>query len=171
MNENEKRRYKGIAGRIRMAMEMRNISLHDLARLTGLHEEKLARFIIRRGEMSGDELNEVARVLNVPARWIISGEGNPEDGYKKVQAPEARFRPAGVPPLGWLMTRLASDSWVRIYDTGGAMSLETMEPIYDAEAVAIRDWCDWERVRLKDVVLIGAVNDPDTVDPVVEVYI
>jgi len=171
MNENEKRRYKGIAGRIRMAMEMRNISLHDLARLTGLHDEKLARFIVRRGEMSGDELNEVARVLNVPWRWIVSGEGNPEDGYKKVQAPEARFRPAGVPPLGWLMTRLASDSWVRVYETDGATSLEAMEPIYDAEAEAFRDWSGWQRVQTKDVVLIRAVNDPDTVEPVVEIYI
>lgn len=111
--------------------------------------------------MSGEDIRRMAEVLGVTLNWLLGDE----------QSTEMERRPAGVPPLGWLMARLASDSWVRIYETGGATSLETMEPVYDAEVEWIRRWSEWERVRTKDVVLIRAVNDPDTVEPVVEVYI
>ena len=161
MNENEKRQQKGIVERIQEALAKKEMTTRELARKAGMTEVKLARFLNRKGGMSGEDIRRIAEVLGVSLNWLLGDE----------QSTEMERRPAGVPPLGWLMTRLASDSWVRIYETGGATSLETMEPVYDAEAVAIRDWCDWEHVRLKDVVLIRAVNDPDTVDPVVEIYI
>lgn len=161
MNENEKRQQKGIVERIQEALEKKEMTTRELAKRAGMTEVKLARFLNRKGGMSGEDIRRIAEVLGVSLNWLLGDE----------QSTEMERRPAGVPPLGWLMTRLASDSWVRIYETGGATSLEAMEPVYDAEAVAIRDWCDWEHVRLKDVVLIRAVNDPDTVDPVVEIYI
>lgn len=164
MNENEKRQQKGIAGRILEALEEKEMTTRELAKKAGLTEVRLARFLNRKGGMSGEDMRKIADALGVSLNWLLGD-------LSRLMSTEQEKRPAGVPPLGWLMARLAADSWVRIYETGGATSLEAMEPIYDAEAVAIRDWCDWEHMRLKDVVLIRAVNDPDTVDPVVEIYI
>ena len=162
MNENEKRQQKGIAGRIEAALTEKEMTTRELAKRAGMTEVRLARFLDRKGGMSGEDMRKIAEALGVSLNWLLGDLS---------RSTEQEKRPAGVPPLGWLMTRLASDSWVRIYETGGATSLETMEPIYDAEAVAIRDWSGWQRVLAKDVVLIRAVNDPDTVEPVVEIYI
>lgn len=164
MNENEKRRYKGIAGRIMAALTEKDMTTRELARKAGMTEVKLARFLNRKGGMSGEDMRKIAEALGVSLDWLLGD-------LSRSMGTEQEKRPAGVPPLGWLMTRLASDSWVRIYETRRATSLEAMEPVYDAEAMEVRFWSEWERVRLKDVVLIRAVNDPDTVDPVVEVYI
>lgn len=72
-----------------------------------------------------------------------------------------------------LVARIACDGWLRVYDTAGASSVDSrnMEPIYDAEADGIGEYENWALICREDVILIRAVEDPDTVGPVMEIYI
>ena len=74
-------------------------------------------------------------------------------------------------PLGALVPALASGSWLRIYDLDGVLTDDQPEPIFDGEADEVFAAEGWQRIRDEDVIRIRAVEDPDTVGPVIEVYI
>lgn len=73
--------------------------------------------------------------------------------------------------LGALVPALASGSWLRIYDLEGVLTDDQPEPIFDGEADEVFAAEGWQRIRDEGAIRIRAVDDPDTVGPVIEVYI
>lgn len=90
------------------------------------------------------------------------------DGAQRIQTPRVQLPRV---QLRSLAPTLASGSWLRIFDLEGVLTDDQPEPIFDGEADEVFAAKGWQRIRDEDVILIRAVEDPDTVGPVIEVYI
>lgn len=70
-------RYNSGFGR---ALELRNISPGELSKLAGLSSSQVRVWIDRRSErVAADVLRRVAGAAHVSARWLITGNGTPDD--------------------------------------------------------------------------------------------
>lgn len=90
------------------------------------------------------------------------------DGAQRIQAPRVQLPRV---QLRALVLSLASGSWLRIFDLEGVLTDDQPEPIFDGEADEVLGTEGWQRIRDEYAIQIRAVEDPDTVGPVIEVYI
>lgn len=69
-----------LADRLQRVLELRNLSPGELSKLAGLSSSQVRVWIDRRSErVAADVLRRVAGAAHVSARWLITGNGTPDD--------------------------------------------------------------------------------------------